>query len=94
MRRRKKKRNPDGRDVVGFLVGAALPIAAGMTLVPLPFAAVGTTVLAGVGAAISGADKPGFLRGAAFGGLATFLGTMGLAVVAAMQDRPAPQVTA
>lgn len=69
--RRKRKRNPvGGLDAMGFLAGAAAPLAVGEFLIGgTEFLGLGTTAVAGVIAAFAGASSPGFFRGAAVGGL-------------------------
>jgi len=79
--RRRSRRNPAGADVVGFMAGASAAVAGGLFLLgPLgvPFVGGGVAVVAGIAAALGGANSPGFFRGAAVGGGATLLGSLGL----------------
>lgn len=81
--KRKKKKNPSGADVVGALVGFVVPIGASMLVGGFPIIAAGTTAVAGTAAAIAGAEKPGFFRGAAVGSAASMVVAVGLSIWAA-----------
>jgi hypothetical protein len=82
--RRRKKRNPAGKDVVGFLVGLALPFGAGLLLggggAGVALVACGEVLGAGVAAALGGANEPGFFRGAAVGGAVMVAGSAAMVV--------------
>lgn len=94
--KRRRKRNPAGSDVVGFLVGASLAAAGGLFLggglAGVILVGGGVSVLTGIVSGIAGAEKPGVFRGAAVGSAIASLGSGAavLAMVATAKPPPSP----